>query len=147
MNKSYILFYIFIIICIVFFVSVILKALRQDLPFTSNDLFEGFNPTHEAYEKCGQMSDCNTCLTTMTRGDGMCYWCDGKCTASDKYHAGCSSDTKSCSRPAPFPPGPNPPGPDPNPNPPGPNPNPNCPKCIICPKLQQLKIPTFMTSQ
>lgn len=66
MNKSYILF-TYLLSFVFFFVSVILKTLKQDLPFTLNDLFEGFNPTHEAYEKCGQMSDCNTCLTTMTR--------------------------------------------------------------------------------
>lgn len=132
MNKFYFFFYIFIIICITFF------AFRQDLHFASNDLFEGFNPTHEAYQKCGQMSDCKTCIDTMTSEDGICYWCDGKCTASDKYHAGCSSDTKSCSRPAPFPP-----TPDPTP---GPNPTP-CPSCPICPKLQLLKTPSFMTAQ
>jgi len=135
MNKYYFLFYLLIIISITFFVF------SQDINFISSDLFEGFQDKSNhigAYQKCSQMSDCKTCLDTMTAKDGICYWCNGKCTASDDYHAGCSSDTKSCSRPAPFPPGPTP-GPNPTPEP--------CPSCPVCPKLQLLKTPTFMTAQ
>lgn len=148
MNKYYFFFYMFIIICIT------LYAFSQDLNFASSDLFESFQDKSKhvgAYQKCSQMSDCKTCLDTTTSRDGICYWCDGKCTASDDYHAGCSSDTKSCSRPSPFPPEPTPgptPGPTPpDPTPPGPIPPKPCPDCPVCPKLQLLKTPTFMSAQ
>lgn len=68
MNKSYILLHIYYhLYC--FFCKRNFESIKIRFTIYLNDLFEGFNPTHEAYEKCGQMSDCNTCLTTMTRGD------------------------------------------------------------------------------
>jgi hypothetical protein len=128
--------------CIIFFVFIIVIITIYEFSNYFNSIFEGFSSS--GMQKCSQMSDCKTCLDTMTSKDGICYWCDGKCTASDDYHAGCSSDTKSCSRPAPFPPpGPTPPGP----TPPGPTPPDPCPKCSVCPKLQLLKTPTFMSAQ
>lgn len=87
-------------------------------------------------QKCSQMSDCKTCVQTKTGQDGVCYWCDGKCTAGNKSNPGCSSDPMKCGK------GPNPVNPiDPV------YPTDNCPKCEVCPTLTLLKTPTFMTTQ
>jgi hypothetical protein len=99
-------------------------------------LFEGFERNSNSVQNCSEMSDCKTCVQTKTGQDGICYWCNGKCTASDNYYPGCSSDPAKCGK------GPNPVNPiDPV------YPTDNCPKCEVCPKLTLLRTPTFMTTQ
>lgn len=95
-----------------------------------NNLFEGFSSgSSGAVQKCSQMSDCKTCVQTKTGQDGVCYWCDGKCTSGDNYNPGCNSDPMKCGKN------------------PGPAPVAPCPKCQVCPKLQLLNAHTFMTAQ
>ena len=105
-----------------------------------DNLFEGFSSgsSSGAVQKCSQMSDCKTCVQTKTGQDGICYWCDGKCTSGDNYNPSCSSDPMKCGKN---------PGPNPPPPPPGPQPVAPCPKCQVCPKLQLLNAHTFMTAQ
>jgi hypothetical protein len=50
-----------------------------------------------AYKNCSNINDCNTCSTTLTSDDGVCYWCGGKCTSGDNYNADtCSRDPMKC---------------------------------------------------
>ena len=46
-----------------------------------------------SYTTCGQMNDCNTCVSNTTP-NGICYWCKNKgCVNPDDYY-----DPNSCSR-------------------------------------------------
>ena len=146
-NKNFIIFFMIVIgICAIFSV------------YFSNNLNERFeNSVYEAYQNCNQMTDCKQCIDTMTAKDGICYWCDGKCTASADYYEGCSSSFRNCNTPTPTPdptptPEPTPtPTPEPTPEPtPTPTPKPFCPTCPICktcPKLTKLKNNTYITEQ
>ena len=135
----------------IFFTFIIVIITIYEFRTSFFEGFSGSGSSSGAMQKCSQMSDCKTCVQTKTGQDGVCYWCDGKCTAGDKSHPGCSSDPMKCGK------GPNPVDPvypvyPVNPvNPVNPvdpvYPTDNCPKCELCPKLQQLKTPTFMTTQ
>ena len=95
------------------------------------------------------MTDCKECIDTMTAKDGICYWCDGKCTASADYYSGCSSSFKNCNAPAiPTTTPTNLPTTPTNPPPTTTNPPPtNCPICATCPKLTRLKDNTYISAQ
>jgi hypothetical protein len=121
--------------CIIFFLFLIIIITIYEFSDYFNLKFEGFSSSSGVVQNCSQMSDCKTCVQTTTGQDGKCYWCNGKCTASKDYHAGCSSDPMKCGKN----PGPTP-GPDPTPYDP-------CPKCTACPKLQMLNVNTLMTAQ
>ena len=54
------------------------------------------------YTNCGQMKDCNTCVSNTTP-NGICYWCKNKgCVNPDNYYDpnSCSRDQAKCTAPA-----------------------------------------------
>ena len=94
------------------------------------------------------MTDCKECIDTMTAKDGICYWCDGKCTASEDYYAGCSSSFKNCGTST----GNTNTGNTNTGNTNTGNTNTGnttttCPTCPICPKLTKLKDNTYISAQ
>jgi len=54
-------------------------------------------PTPTVFSNCKDITDCNTCATTLTQKDGVCYWCNDKCTDSENYTSDCSRDPMKCS--------------------------------------------------
>ena len=42
------------------------------------------------------MTNCKQCVQTKTSNDGVCYWCDGSCRASDDWQEGCNSSPMNC---------------------------------------------------
>ena len=51
---------------------------------------------YEGYDTCNQMTNCSQCVQTKTSNDGICYWCDGSCRASDDWQEGCNSSPMHC---------------------------------------------------
>jgi hypothetical protein len=54
-------------------------------------------PTPTVFSQCKDITDCNTCATDITQKDGVCYWCNDKCTSGDNYTSDCSRDPMKCS--------------------------------------------------